>query len=421
MHRSIFVLWDTSYIWGLMVLHTLQGMGVPHSVVSCNEITHGALSGKPALLLVPGGTASLKYQALGDAGCEAIRQFVADGGNYLGFCGGAGFGLSHDHGLNLCPWGRATYSDRMQHLVSGHMLCKVTEHSLSPHMPSLSLPIWWPGRFAPETERTEHKDGAVHVLAKYHKPGQDFSFADIDISSLPPATFDQWQDVYGVNMRVDFLQDQPCVIAGNYGKGRYVLSYSHLETPNSPEANAWLAKLLQELGQVQPQQNISPEWHLDKLPQHWELTAETALLFAARDGVKKLLTLGKEHHLLFQRKPWLCGWRTGIPGGALNNLYTTLCTILSLPPSPEALSFWQEHKNVFSKLLPPFLLGVEGYLLAERLATTLSVPMPHAINRNLLKKQQEMLFGTVMHSGGAHKELLQLADALLFILLQGQK
>ncbi len=415
MHRSIYVLWDTSYIWGLMVLHTLQGMGVPHGVVSCNEITHGALSGKPALLLVPGGTASLKYQALGENGCKAIRQFVAEGGNYLGFCGGAGFGLSHDHGLALCPWKRATYSDRMQHLVSGHVLSRVTKDHLSPATDSLSLPIWWPGRFAAQ------EDDAVTVLASYDKPGHDFSFADIDVSSLPPATFDQWQDMYGVNMRADFLHNQPCVITGKYGKGRYVLSYSHLETPNSPEANAWLAKLLQELGHVSPAQHISPQWQLEKLPQRWELTAETALLFAARDGVKKLLTLGKEHHLFFQRSPWLCGWRTGIPGGALNNLYTALCTILSLPPTPEALAFWHEHKNVFSKVLPAFLLGVEGYLLAERLATTLSVPMPGAINRDLLKKQQEMLFGTVMHSGGAHKELLHLADALLFILIRGQK
>ncbi len=413
MHRSIFVLWDTSYIWGLMVLHTLKGMGIPHEVVSCNEITHGALSGKPALLLVPGGTASLKYQALGEKGCEAIRSFVADGGNYLGFCGGAGFGLSHDHGLHLCPWKRATYSDRMQHLVSGHVLSRITAHELSPASPTLSLPIWWPGRFAPE------ENTPVTILASYEKSGHDFSFADIDLSSLPPATFDQWQDMYGVNMRADFLYGQACVITGNYGKGRYVLSYSHLETPNSPEANGWLAKLIQDLGQVQPKHTVSPEWHLEKLPQHWELTAETALLFAARDGIKKLLTLGKEHHLLFQRSPWLCGWRTGIPGGALNNLYTALCTILSLPPTPEAMLYWHEIKGHFSQILPSFLLGAEGYLLAERLATTLAVPMPHAIKRDLLKKQQEMLFGTVMHSGGAHKELLNMADALLFRLVKG--
>ncbi len=414
MHRSIYILWDASHIWGLMVLHTLQGMGVPYRVVSCNEITHGVLSGKPALLLVPGGTASLKYQALGKEGCEAIRNYVAEGGSYLGFCGGAGLGLSHDHGLHLCPWKRAIYSDRMQHLVSGHMLSNITPHALSPMVSSISLPIWWPGRFAPQDTTKTHNP--VTVLASYDKAGHDFSFADIQLSSLPPATFDQWQDMYGVNMRVDFLHNQPCVITGSYGKGRYVLSYSHLETPHSPEANGWLAKLMTDLGGISPKQSISPEWYLEKLPQRWELTAETALLFAARDGIKKLLTLGKEHHLLFQRNPWLCGWRTGIPGGALNNLYTTLCTVLSLPPQDAALRYWQEQKSTFSTLLPPFLLGAEGYLLAERLATTLTVPMPHAINRDLLKKQQEMLFGSVMHSAGAHKEILHIADQLLFLL-----
>ncbi len=412
MHRSIYILWDASHIWGLMVLHTLRGMGVPHRVITCNEITHGVLSGKPALLLVPGGTASLKYQALGEKGCEAIRAYVAQGGNYLGFCGGAGLGLSHDHGLALCPWKRAQYKDRMQHLVSGHVRSAMHAHDLSLTTSSISLPIWWPGRFALE------ENTAVTVLASYDKPGQDFSFADIDVSSLPPATFDQWQDVYGVNMRADFLHGQPCVITGEYGKGRYVLSYSHLETPYSPEANGWLAHLLIELAGVQPLQSTAPDWHMEKLPQKWELTAETALLFAARDGVKKLLTLGKEHHLLFQRNSWLCGWRTGIPGGALNNLYTTLCTILSTSPNDAAMQYWHEHKTVVSQVLPSFLLGVEGYLLAERLATTLAVPMPRAIHRDLLKKQQEMLFGSVMHSSGAHKELLTIADKLVYLLLR---
>ena len=411
MHHSIYVLWDASHIWGLMTLHTLQGMGVPHQFITCQDITQGCLSCKPALLLVPGGTASLKYQALGEKGCAAIRDYINEGGNYLGFCGGAGLGLSHDHGLGLCPWGRATYSHRIQHLVSGHMRSKITEHPLSPHTDSISLPIWWPGRFSPK------KNTNVTTLASYTNHGHDFYFADINITTLPENIFEQWQDMYGVNMRVDFLHGQPCIITGNYGKGRYILSYSHLETPNSPEANTWFAKLLYELSNIKPIQNISPEWHINKLQQHFDLNSETALLFAARDGIKKLLNLGKEHNLFFERTPWLCGWRTGLPGGALNNLYTTLCTILNYSLNEQALNYWQEQKENIARTLPTFLAGVEGYLLAERLATTLTVPMPKIINREMLKKQQELLFGSVMHSKGLHKELLDIADKLLYLLI----
>ncbi len=412
MHRSIYILWDASHIWGLMTLHTLQGMGVAHRVITCNEITHGVLSGKPPLLLVPGGTASLKYQYLGEKGVQAIQDYVAGGGNYLGFCGGAGLGLSHDHGLALCPWKRASYADRVQHLVSGHVRVNITEHALSPAATTLSLPIWWPARFAPE----ENKD--ITVLASYMAPGHDLYFGDIDLATLPPATLDMWQDMYGVNMRADFLHGKPCVITGNYGKGRYVLSYSHLETPNSPEANAWLAMLLQELGAEKAAQSISPEWQIENLPARWPLNADTALLFAARDGVKKLLHLGQEHHLLFRRTPWLYGWRTGIPGGALNNLYTALCSVLSYKPTDAAFSYWQEHKKNMEAALPVFLKGAEGYFLAERLATTLAVPMPKAMDRDLLKEQQKMLFGSVMHSDGVHKELMNIADNLMYLLVK---
>ncbi len=412
MHRSIYILWDASHIWGLMALHTLQGMGVTHRIITCNEITHGALSGKPSLLVVPGGTASLKYQALGKKGVAAIQDYVANGGNYLGFCGGAGLGLSHGHGLHLCPWKRASYTDRTQHLVSGHVLSAVHQHSLAPAQENISLPIWWPARFAPE----ENKE--VTVLAKYTAPGHDFYFADIDLHALPHGILEQWQDMYGVDMGAAFLEGKPCVITGNYGKGRYVLSYSHLETPASPEANTWLAALLQELGNVKPSQNISPPWHVEKIPDAWAYTSDTALLFRARDGLRKLLHLGVEHHLLFPRTPWLYGWRTGIPGGGLNNLYTALCTILGCIPNEAALCYWKSIEQDMQRILPIFLQGVENYLLAERLATTLAVPMPHVMDRRFLHDQQKNLFGTVMHSGGAHKELLTMADRLLYLLMK---
>ncbi len=412
MHRSIYILWDASHIWGLMALHTLQGMGVPHQIVTCNEITNGVLSGKPPLLLVPGGTASLKYQYLGEKGVKAIQDYIHDGGNYLGFCGGAGLGLSHDHGLMLCPWQRAKYADRVQHLVSGHVRVNITENTLSPKASTLSVPIWWPARFAAE-ENTD-----VTVLASYSAPGHDLYFGDIDLATLPPTTLDTWEDLYDINMRADFLYGKPCIITGNYGKGRYVLSYSHLETPNSPDANAWLAMLLHKLGAEKPEHNISPDWQIENLTVRWPLNADTALLFAARDGVKKLLHLGQEHHLLFKRTPWLYGWRTGIPGGAFNNLYTALCSVLRYKPNQDAWDFWQENKYIMAKALPVFLEGAEGYLLAERLATTLAVPMPHAMDRELLKEQQKMLFGSVMHSGGLHKELMQIADTLLYLLLK---
>ena len=119
---TLHILWDESHIWGLLVWRAAEALGLPYRLVKGEEIAHGLLScNPPALLVVPGGTARLKAEALGHAGIAAIRDYVASGGHYLGFCGGAGLGLSGQHGLGLCPWSRASFSDRMQHFVSGHI------------------------------------------------------------------------------------------------------------------------------------------------------------------------------------------------------------------------------------------------------------------------------------------------------------
>lgn len=212
-----------------------------------------------------------------------MRQWVERGGNYLGFCGGSGLALTHpnpDHGLNICPWARAAYPERLYHLISGHVRAHVASgHEFSPRRPaepdrqpvnghndtgataplcpgvrraaarqaqsgaaseifSPSLPVWWPGRFAPE------KNNHVTVLASYGSPDADFWLADLPLQSLPSKVFSHWRDLYGLNLSADFLEGQPMAVTGAYGQGQYVLSYSHLETPHSPDANAWLAQLL---------------------------------------------------------------------------------------------------------------------------------------------------------------------------------
>lgn len=427
-----------------MAWRAVRALGLPCRLVKTQEIAQGLLSGKtPALLLVPGGTARLKAAALGTLGMEALREYVAEGGRYLGFCGGAGLGLSDDGGLGLCPWTRAAYTDRMQHLVSGHILSSFApEHPLCPavstkvaaavtgastsetktetekgHASSLlSLPVWWPGRFAPQAPQLGQE---VEVLASYQRPDVDMCLADIPLASLPQNIFSTWQAVYGVNMRADFLTGQPCVLAGSFGKGRYVLSYSHLETPDSPQANAWLAHILRELAGLEAVAPRIGVWDVDALPVLWPINADTAPLHAAREATGRLMALGTEHMLLFRRTPWLHGWRTGIPGAALNNVHAALATALSLEPNPAALAFWKEHREHMARILPLFVQGVEGYLLAERLATTLNSslrPGPDVVDRRGLRVQREALFGQPMEGGGLYQELLEMADELVFLL-----
>ncbi len=416
MKPILYILWDASHIWGLMALHTLQSLQVPYRLITSKDITHGLLLRKPPeLLLVPGGTASIKSRMLGVKGRAAIGDYVKNGGKYFGFCGGAGLGLSDKDGLGLCPWKRATYESRIQHLVSGHVKSKLFTHELVPNTlnNSASLPVWWPGFFEPQ----EGSD--VEILATYEHPDSDLYFADIKLDSLPAHILTQWQDVYGVNMGVDFLNDHPCVISGKHGAGRYVLSYAHLETPNSPDANALFVHILDALAGIKVQKKLSEPWNLENLPRVWEQNQQNAPLYEALERIQEIMALGNRHRLLFMRNEWLHGWRMGIPGGALNNLYTSFVTVLSLTPNQEALEYWQEQQANFAKNMHTFWQGAESYLLAERLATTLSTQLPGVIDKHMLKEQRQMLFGKPMHAGGLYEELLDVADELVLRMVRG--
>ncbi len=415
MKPIIYILWDASYVWGFMALHTLQGMQLPFKLVTSDDITHGLLFRKPpALLLVPGGTASIKASTLGTKGRAAIKEYVSGGGKYFGFCGGAGLGLTGKDGLGLCPWKRATYSSRLHHLVSGHIISKLISNSLVPQElgESASLPVWWPGFFEPQ------HDDEVQILATYTQPDSDFCLADINLSSLPEHIFNHWQDIYGINMGVDFLYDHPCVVSGFYGKGQYVLSYAHLETPDSAAANAFMVHIVHILTGIKAKNTLSPIWDIAKLPIKLEKLPETAALHEALHAIESLMHLGCQHRLLFIRNTWLHGGRMGIPSGALNNLYTGLATVLSMPLNQAALTFWEENKEQFSQNIQTFWQGAEGYLLAERLATTLQSQLPDVLNKHMLAEQRQMLFGKPMHADGLYQQILNVIDRLIFLLAQ---
>ena len=183
---DIAIFWDASQLWGLLVWRAAEAFGLPYRLVKAKEIAQGALSDKTSLLLVPGGTARHKSAALGEKGREAVRAWVRGGGRYVGFCGGAGLGLSDaadpvrtaeiGTGLQLCPWHRAEIGERVQHFVSGHVRVRfqgghplVPECFSDPVPPGSepAIPIWWPGRFAASSGGPG--DG-VDVLRSPHLP-----------------------------------------------------------------------------------------------------------------------------------------------------------------------------------------------------------------------------------------------------------
>ncbi len=418
---TIYLLWDASHLWGLMAWRALRALGLSIRLTKGQEIAHGLLLGKQAspaqdLLIVPGGNARAKARALGSSGLSAIRAFIAAGGNYLGICGGAGLALSGENSLGLCPWSRKPYPDRLQHLASGHVLARLSPHPLCP--PALegyniSLPIWWPGRFS------KASGCDVDILAQARSRDSDFWLGDLALASIPQAFFGIWREEYGLDLSSDFLTNMPLVVSGRSGRGSYVLSYSHLETPQSPHANTWLAFLIAKLTQTDLQASTIPAWDLEQPVTQWPLDDKSLPLHKALAITRHLLDLGVAQQLFFRRTPWLWGWRTGLPGAAINSLHTSLVTLLSLTPNVQAQKAWEDLSHHFSRTVELFAESAEESLLTSRITNVLKGCLPHAIGHRDLKERQLAIFGCPRNGGGLVGEMLKVTEELIYLSQTG--
>lgn len=406
---SIYILWDDSHIWGLLIQRALEAWNIDYQLVRGHQIAQGLLSSKPpAALIVPGGWAKGKALHLGGPGILAIQRYVHEGGNYLGFCGGAGLGLSGAGGLGLSNWQRKGFENRLHHFLSGHINLKLDQkNSLVPDSlgETALVPVWWPGQFSPQ------ENDATTALGRYSEPGNDFWVADLCVGSLPEGTLADWENMYGINLLPDFLHNRPAVVSGKTGEGRFILSYPHLETPASPQANIWLSHILDQLLGNETKSRIPlPAWELADTPLKWQ----DPDLISARESIEKIIATGQGHFLLFWRNPWLLGWRRGIPGAALNSLYALLCKVTSLSPGTESLQMWDSCKDEFMKYMSIFDKGVTGYLLAERFAMTMRSLEPDTIFPRGLQEQRNGLFGPPPGAGGIYAKLLSVLENLVW-------
>lgn len=411
------VLWDHSHLWGLLLCRGLTALGVPFAPVTCAAVAAGVLAeARPRALLVPGGFARRKFAALGPAGAAAIRAYVAGGGAYFGVCGGSGLALSHADGLGLCPWTRRPFADRLEHLVSGHV--RLALAAGSPYVPDgapreLQAPVWWPAGFVPPPQPDE-AEPSVAVVAAYAGAGADLMLADIALGAMPEALLAACQERFGLTLTPDFLSGGACVIAGRFGQGRYVLSHAHLETPDSPRANAWLAHLLREFAPEQaPAATAVPAWDPAGEPERFA----DPHLGAARRDLDSVISAGIESRLLVQRNPWLLGWRPGMPGFSLSNLAAMLAGATALAPTESAIAYWRDAGPDFTVRLAAFARRLETFFPAQRLEITLSLVERRAGTDPNLAAERRELFGASPGGGGLCGELAERLDGLLLRLL----
>jgi len=421
----VYLFWDESYFWGVLLWRALKYLKIPFATCRSEDIKQGLLQTDQArILIAPGGFASAKANSLGDKGCKAICEFVKNKGFYLGFCGGAGLALNNSPrpGLELCSWKRKPASTRLPN-CSGHIkvhpACS-TKYFPRALQPPVSVPVWWPSQF-----QAENNDN-IYTLAKYQEPDTDFWVGDIPLACTDKQSVQAWENIYDINLDPELLLEEPSIISGDYGQGGYLLSYLHLETPHSPAANLWLFHILSRLedkvANACPTDNgpiescTIPQWDLKNISVLWD----DPNLQEAVGLVQNLIRIGEENFLFCWRKPWLLGWRRGIPGFALNSLLAMLSLALEITPGEQALNYWNAQKDYFLNMLKEFHSLYQGYLIQKRLHLARETGNSHREPTADLKNIKKQLVGSTEQTDLLLNRLFKILQELIWIQISSK-
>ena len=455
--KSVAFLWDESFLWGLMAYKTLKSNSLPFELIRAEDIKKGCLKNY-AMLFVPGGWASNKLKPLGDKGINEIKKFVRNGGNYLGFCGGAG--LATLDGIGLLNIKRKPTKERVPSF-SGRIHLNVNEHpvwkrfkiqdsrftSKNSKLQTLNSKLvfhaWWPSQFLIE-------DGSLKILATYGDALPDSFSSDLNVGDVE--TNNNWtelEEIYGINLNPNRLKDEPAVIEGTFGKGRVILSLIHFDTTDDATGSAILKSLWRYLAEEKSAKNAElfnqskimsnnycnlvipacPESFLWKDSRQARVTEkEKSSLNEIETAVNDLISLGIRNFLWFWRNSMLLQWRRGVRGLEYCTLYVMVKELSAL--SGQLSGRDKEKLHRIKKLLMPFTEKAKQLLILERHAmqnghlTPLSPPLTRGgIEGGYdpeVQKLRTALFGDSKSHGGLFKKLIDETDKLLYALIKMQ-
>lgn len=402
------LLWDESFLWGLMAHKALKAAGLPFKLLRSEDIKKGVLSAYK-LLFVPGGWASNKAKALGAEGAAKIREFVDGGGNYVGFCGGAG--LATAEGIGLLDIRRKPTKERVPSF-SGRIRLNLSEHPLWKGITEPVFHAWWPSQFLPDS-------ADLHILADYGHALPDSFSSDLNVGDT--AQYGRWPDKekeYGINLNPGRLLNDPAVVEGTYGRGKALLSLIHFDTPEDDNGGVVLKNIWNYLAGVEMSDHCAEARGCTG----GEKTGENVTGFAPLDelesAAEELISFGRRNFLWFWRNPMLLQWRRGVRGLEYCTALVMLREIAGIVRNGcvDESRFAVRILRI-KDLLMPFVEKSKLLLTLERHAM-LNGPITYESCGNTeIQGLREELFGKAKSHGGMFKELIDEVDALLFTLL----
>lgn len=188
-----------------LFIKILKEAGCDAKAISADEVKHGGLK-QLDLFIIGGGSGTKFNSSLGEEGGRLVEEFVSDGGGVMGSCaGGYSFVLGHNEALRYIEVANARCIDTAGGRWArgkGVVDLEPVGNDLKPiKMFYANGPLW--------EIANEKGFGRIEVLARFrsdiHKEG--------DAGGVMPGT--------------------PAIIAGTFGRGRFVLFSAHPEFQSS--------------------------------------------------------------------------------------------------------------------------------------------------------------------------------------------
>jgi hypothetical protein len=417
--KSTAFLWDESFLWGLMSYRTLTRLGLPFELVSSEDIRNGCL-GDYKMFFVPGGWASNKSIALGESGIDAIRNFVLNGGSYLGFCGGAGLATNATGGIGLLNVKRKPTKERVPSF-SGRIELNIEPHPIwssstrdqlqrmtNDEQRTTIFNAWWPSQVAME-------DRNVNILATFGSALPDSFSSDLNVGDVEAnGNWEELEKKYQINLDPKRLLNEPAVIEGSYGKGRVVLSLIHFDTPDDLSGQQVLTNIWEYLAECKAQKKVL----VTRGPGSKLQDSGIKELF---EYCSELVSLGKRNFLWFWRNSMLLQWRRGIRGLEYNTLYIMIKELREILEDRRLKQVAQASDNIPGEIkatLINFTEKAKRLLILERheLQKGNFITYEKCGNPEIKRIRTELFSESKSH-GGLFKELIDSIDSFLFYLL----
>lgn len=394
MGRKAALLWDDSHLWGIWTYNALIRGGLFFDILTSSEIRAGDLNGYAALI-VPGGWASNKIKSLGQGGADAVREFVKNGGAYIGICGGAG--LATSGGLGLAAISRKPTRERVPSL-SGPVRLTLNEHPIWEGVSEPVLNIWWPSQFVLD-------DTSIKVMASFESPTGEAMSSDIPVCDVPEGEWASREEAYGLNLDPMRMSGDPLVVEASYGKGRVLLSLAHFDTPG--DANGELA--LKNLWRMLKLESASPGGEPPISPT--QSPHEGCKMYEAAKGI---FEFGIDSSLWHRRGP-IVQWRRGVRGLEYFTLYelSRCMAWMGACAGPEAEALGREVEDFARSAVELLRLEQEAIGRGERITFVNSA----GEEMSALRKK---LFSLGKSHGGRFRDIILRLDRFVLAALENR-